>query len=866
MTLTNIQHVDASEFQPHVSQLGPLYEQLRRLKESEDEAQPGHKPDRFDMGALSIVPDIYFDDDFHLENPRTFDVVSERSEIVPPVSTTVKSNRSATVTSKPLATNAILQEKLSWYIDTVEVHLINSISKNSAAFFSTLGSLNELHLEAAELVEKVAGLRKDLASLDRNVVSTGLKLAQKLQVQHNLQYIHDVVLQLKYVVDGVARCKSLVDDGDVDKALEEIDAVELLMAGEGAEIFEDEISHVQLRDIRGAAASQGMINELRLLRSRIGKVFERKVHTLLIGDLQRHVQSVSKEEVLLRWEAASLRAKGGSAQKPSALPTYMSRTSELRTVLLPEITGLHRSVSISTAIEAYRELVLREVRSLVRKPLPCSTDDAESVTSVSTASINSRTNHEKSFILARNLRALDAEDAEKMLTTIFITVAETLRRFKTQSSILLDIACAIGDPNTEDAAKSPRIRSPLISPTPTDDVSMFEIQEEMHAALDLPNLLDQSVDASQEKINKILRVRAEQTIGLPLTYFIRYYTLNLFFANEGEAISGRAGSSLRTIINGHIEDFIKTHSDGENQALAQGMSADTWQDKDFTAQDNEILKQILECSTSDPRGWTKTSQIWTPLPQEGSKNLHDTDDSTAKGKIRSAVIDNETFLLPYSAILCQEGISRFLHLICGIPTMTSTITTSLVSYLQLFDSRCRQLILGAGALRSAGLKNITKTHLALTAQALSFILAIIPHIRQFFKRHAPAGPISVNIMGEFDKVCRSFQEHKDGIYQKLVEIMSSRASLLSKKARETDWSKESAGDVRKYTTDLARDTSKLYKALSKRLPQEAVQLVMLPVFASYKDYLGTAFKEAELKIETDRDWYDLTTPSKNSTN
>ncbi|KAG5661366.1 hypothetical protein KAF25_005488, partial [Fusarium avenaceum] len=808
VTLTNIQHVDFSEFKPHVLQLGPLYEQLGRLKESEDEARPGHAPDRFDMAALSIVPDIYFDDD---STSRTRGL----------------SMLLASATSKPLATNATLQEKLSWYMDTVEVHLVNSIFMNSAAFFSTLGSLKELHLEAAEFVEKVAELRKDLASLDKDV--------------------------LKHVVDGVARCKLLVDDGDVEKALEEIDAVELLMAGERAETSEEEIAHLQLRDIRGAAALQGMINELRLLRSRIGKVFEHRVHALLIGDLRRHVQSISTEKVLLRWEATLLRAKGGSAQKPSALPTYMSQTSELRTALLSKITGLHQSVSMSTAIEAYRELVLREIRSLVRKPLRSSTDDAESVTSVSTASINSRTSHDKSFILARNLRALDAEDAEKMFTTIFITVAETLRRLKTQSSILLDIACVIGDPTTEDAAKSPRIRSPLSSPTPTDNFSMFEIQEEMHAALDLPRLLDQAVDASHEKINKILRVRAEQTVGLPLAYFIRYYTLNLFFTNECEAISGRPGSSLKSVINGHIEDFIKAHSDSENQTLAQGMGADTWQDKDFTAQDNETLKQILECSISDPPAWTKTSQIWTPLPQEGSKNLQDADDSAAKDRVRGAVIDKETFLLPYSAILCQEGISHFLQLMSGIPTMTSTIATSLVSYLHLFDSRCRQLILGAGAIPSAGLKNITTTHLALTSQALSFILAIIPHIRQFVKRHAPVGPISANIMGEFDKVTHSFQEHQDGIYQKLVEIMSLRASLLSRKARETDWNKESPGDVRQYMANLARDTSKLYKALSKRLPNGAVQLVMLPVFASYKDYLGTAFKEADPKTETGRD-------------
>lgn len=36
VTLTNVPHVDASEFKQYLSQVGALYEQLRRVKESDD--------------------------------------------------------------------------------------------------------------------------------------------------------------------------------------------------------------------------------------------------------------------------------------------------------------------------------------------------------------------------------------------------------------------------------------------------------------------------------------------------------------------------------------------------------------------------------------------------------------------------------------------------------------------------------------------------------------------------------------------------------------------------------------------------------------------------------------------------------------
>ncbi len=91
------------------------------------------------------------------------DVVSERSEVVQPTPGSEKaSNGHAVAPRKALATNAILQEKLSWYMDTVEMHLIQSISTASTTFFTALGSLRELHSEAAESVEKIKALREGI--------------------------------------------------------------------------------------------------------------------------------------------------------------------------------------------------------------------------------------------------------------------------------------------------------------------------------------------------------------------------------------------------------------------------------------------------------------------------------------------------------------------------------------------------------------------------------------------------------------------------------------------------------------------------------------------------------------------------------
>ncbi|KAI2466529.1 putative GARP complex component [Annulohypoxylon bovei var. microspora] len=916
VTLTNIPRIDNDEFKPYLAQVGALYEQLRRVKESDDDGsdhifgrgraeehtgvadeshlKPGSRPSssrkvsgssirsvspmdsppartirrRSSSGfsrkasvqgppPLSTIPNVYFDDDFHLENPRTFDVVTERSEVVrpPPGSAEEKNdaNGNAPAPRKNLATNAILQEKLSWYMDTIEMHLISSISTASTTFFTALGSLRELHTEAAGSVERIKTLRQELDALDQEIAATGLEVVHKQRRRENLQQLNDAVKQLKEIVESVAACEDLVDSGELEKALASIGSLEKLIAGERIpRPKKDEDQGPQLRDLRDAVALQGVNGDISTLRFRIGKAFESKFIDVLINDLRRHVDTVSTQEVLLRWSSAAMRARGAPSRESSAFPAYLTTTDDLRSQLMPILDGLHRSKHVTIAIASYREVVLREIRLLIKRPLPTSNDDDnESMMSASTMNSKRTTQQEKSSILARNLRALDEQDAEDLFVKIYISVTETLRRLGTQMKVLFDVASSMGQHPGTDVLKSP---NPLKSP-PLNSANR-DLQEDIHLTMDMANLLGQAVDTSQEKIVKVLRVRSDQSSHLPLIWFLRYFTLNLYFANECEAISGRSGTSLKNIVNSQIKEFIQSHGDAEKQKLAQGMESDQWSAKDFTEENNVLLSRILESSTKDNAAWSEGSKIWIPFDDEGAKENaggrpRAESNGATKEKTRSAIIDGETFILPNSAILCLDGMSHFLHLITGIPSMASDVSSSLIAYLQLFNSRCTQLILGAGATRSAGLKNITTRHLALASQALAFISTLIPHVREFARRHAGSGPNVNNgnvaaLMGEFDKVRRLFQEHQNSIYDKLVEIMGGRAAAHAKSMKALDWDRGGEVTVDLFMETLVKETVTLHRVLTKHLPEGTVRLIMTPVFESYKSQLGKTMQGLEV--------------------
>ena len=224
------------------------------------------------MAPLTTVPTVYFEEDFHLENPRTFDIVSERSEIVrPPLGANGTITTPGQVGRKALATNAILQEKLSWYMDTVEVHLISSISTASTSFFAALGSLRDLHVEASASVAKIKSLREDLANLDHSMAVGGLKIVAMRRRGENMRKLGGAVQQLQDVVDAVAQCEDQVDKGEIEEALQGLVDVEHLIAGE-REMPEQPNSYslaskqVASVDLRGIRALDGAGDEIAFLR------------------------------------------------------------------------------------------------------------------------------------------------------------------------------------------------------------------------------------------------------------------------------------------------------------------------------------------------------------------------------------------------------------------------------------------------------------------------------------------------------------------------------------------------------------------------------------------------------------------------
>lgn len=817
---------------------------------------------------LSTIPPVYFEEEFHLENPRTFDVISEKSEVVKPPRPPTKDDKHANggapepvhTGRKALATNAILQEKLSWYMDTVEIHLISSISTASKSFFTALGSLRELHAEAADSVKRIQVLRKDLQKIDKEMALGGLKIVNLRRRRENVRMLAAAVAQLRDVVESVSRCEELVEQGDIEDAADELEEVEKLMAGEKASDrpVDDDEKDLPRRpiDLRGLKALDGASDDLAMLRQRIGMGYETRFLNDLLGDLRAHVDNVSSAVTLQRWGASFLRQRGGQRPVSTVSPAYMTINNELRSRLNTQLTGLARAHYTTAAATSFKTAVLREMKGLIRKYLPSSSDDDnESMISVSTHSDRQRSQQEKSSILSRNLRALDPDDAYGMLVAVYTGISECLRRLSTQVKILLDIASGLGSSPAAgiwSPTRSPNPQSPDRTNRSPDHGSSASAsamaQDEILQVLDMSSLLGQAVDIAQSQITKVLKVRSEQTAQLSKEEFLKYFTLNRLFADECEAISGRGGTALKTIVGNQIREFIARFGESQRHRIVNVMDSDRWDARDFGDSEVTVLTRILDASTKDIEAWVDVSKIWVPdssAPQNNASESSEGANGTAKEKVRSAVVDEQKYILPDCAVAIMRSIEEFEFLMANIPSMIQDIAPHLLEILKLFNSRSSQLILGAGATRSAGLKNITTKHLALSSQALSFVIALVPYVREFVRRHGQTN----QVMAEFDKVKRLFQEHQSGIHEKLVDIVSSRSSIRVTAMKKIDWDNDTSTGVHPYMETLAKETGTLYRVLSKHLPDMTVNMIMIPVFNNYRDHWTKAFEEASVETE-----------------
>ena len=210
----------------------------------------------------------------------------------------------------------------------------------------------------------------------------------------------------------------------------------------------------------------------------------------------------------------------------------------------------------------------------------------------------------------------------------------------------------------------------------------------------------------------------------------------------------------------------------------------------------------------------------------------------------SLVVDGKKFAVVSSLLMLLRMLSDYCDFLDDIKVVTPGIVTRLADLLLLFNTRTRQLILGAGAMRLAGLKTITAKHLALSSQCLSVVLLIIPQILGVLRKHLPVK--QQTLLSSFDAVVKDYEQHRKEIFAKLVSIMEDifKRHLSAFK----QWDEEPVnGTASKYVESTLKETQKLYKALVDLIQPQHLEILFVDVFSAYSKILIAAYQKHDLR-------------------
>ncbi|KAI8457876.1 Vps54-like protein-domain-containing protein, partial [Phakopsora pachyrhizi] len=819
---------------------------------------------------LSNVPSVFFDQSFSLANPTTFDIVTERIPAKKNGTTSFSKDsllRLDPISIPDLATDQILHEKLSHYLNIVELNLVKEIGLRSSSFFSALGNLQSLHSQTASCMAQVDALSSELDQLRSNVAQKGLDMVQCGTRRRNIMKIERALLRVGEICQSVRDVGELVRGGDWNSALGLIEYLEKLWNSHGEDFSEPQ--HLP-SDLPPSSLSlklralKSLPNQLSNFRTVISKTLEQELVSILIHDLKVNVQGLT--------------ITGGKIVEKSepSSPSHFIRNlikERLQERVRETFVGLIRASHIEKALALWKEGVLGEVRELVqnhlsevseadigRKEKEIHSDKAFNSLHRLTIFYNDGSGQDFSSSHTKDYKSLSHSEFLKFAQATYICLLECIEAVNIQSQALLEIAGEIKSSiSKKDSFPLPltgvqtnnSITTPLVIETQEmtsnydtakDDIMTLNLDIE-GLTLKLCEIVQAAAELANVRFAKVVGTRTEIHASLKLFEFFEIFDVSWHFVVRCEVISRRMIVALRGVMAGQAQAFLKSFHQTKINESAKILEHELWAQVEVPPKINEVVSLIISSAVEDPKA-LKVNSMTSSSPEVEAVANNLTASPTKQLNVEGTLFHSVNAVLETLIVL-----KEYLQIVVNCPLLTTDVMAKILEFLKAFNSRTCQVVLGAGAMRSAGLKNITAKHLALASQAVSVMISLIPYIRECLRRHLSMKQAVMLV--DFDKLKRDFQEHQNEIHAKLVSIMSDRLGVHVQSLKSIDWERheDDSGEIshNAYVENLLKEVSTLHRVLSRYLSQSNLTFIMTQVLTAIHDELHKEFSLIEVR-------------------
>ncbi|XP_073281495.1 vacuolar protein sorting-associated protein 54, chloroplastic-like [Primulina huaijiensis] len=828
------------------------------------------------VACLREVPALYFKEDFELEDGATFKTAC-------PFRTTSE--------------NVALQERLSQYLDVVELHLVREISLRSSSFFEAQGQLEDLNAKIIEGCRRVRELKETIRLLDSDLVGSARRVQELSMKRGDSIALQNKLRLVMSVNQALSTLQLLVTSADCVGALDIIDDLQHLLDGDeliGLHCFRHLHDHV--------AASIDTIN------------------SILSAEFVRASLRGSDNDLSV---TTSTLAFDGTDDEVKLME---ERASHFQDQLLPLIIGLLRTGKLPAVLRIYCDTLASDIKTSVKimvenRPLESDTISGEGM--VDADGVGSS--------LGSKLKSLSPESFLKLLEEIFKTVQTRLMR---ASEVKRAIEWIMGNLDGHYAAASVAAAIahgaavPEAAPDSDGHVSSFVPHYSQNSArvssiqgrgydATSPNLsrdfradilrenaeaLFAACDAAHGRWAKIVGIRSQIHPKLRLQDFLGVYNISQEFISSTEKIGGRLGYSIRGTLQSQAKSFIDFQHESRMAKMRALLDQENWAEidvpdefqtivtlfscaepepsgnngvtpGDLTSSSSDLVSSHDDASTMDAGPSNSSPHIEEPnsngtyldhMPNTESSRLSGASNSdvstSAHGNSTSIKERGKSCLrmlyfkgVGYHMVNCGlylvKMMSEYIDMNDCLPTLSAEIVHRVAEILKFFNSRTAHLVLGANALQVSGLKSITARHLAMASQVISFTYAIIPEIRRILLLKVPDTYKGL-LQLEIGRVATDYKNHRDEIHSKLVQIMRERLLLHLRSMPQIveGWNRSVDIELQpsQFARSLTKEVGQLLRTLCKHLLEEDVQAIFGQVVVILHSQIFEVFSHLEI--------------------
>ncbi|KOC70138.1 Vacuolar protein sorting-associated protein 54 [Habropoda laboriosa] len=649
-----------------------------------------------------------------------------------------------------------MQEKLSHYLDVVEVRIAEQVASKSQAFFHAMTSHDALMEQLTQTITVLKALRKNIHQVDKHLVNNSLEILRLERARSNQVLVQEKLKLMATVHQSQPMIQLLLSTPDYVAALDLIATTQEIL----------------LQELNGVHSFRHLSSQLTEMEKLVDKMLSTEFQRYATADLNR---PLGAENTVLDGDK-----------------------------LVSIISGLLRQKHFQF-VDTYKEEAVTTVRAVTKQRViealaasDCCSDQQAAALEVGGLS------------LAERLTLL--HNAIQSLTFL-------LMRVKAVHDVMRD---------TVDLAAG-RVCDGSFDDTILD--CLLTQAEHSRVTTKLHDMITSVCDYCHERMGNLLSAKEKENqnwndksswLSKRATTAQVCQLANLVeeFTETCEKLCGKQCTGLRSAFKAQASKFIQRFHTELKTKLTLLLESERWKQADVPLEFQLLVTYVYEYKYFPP-------------------NLFKTEDKVKKDGIQNFImVGDEKYAVVGTALMLIQMIHEYCKTGSELIALSGTIGRQLAELLRHYNSRCCQLVLGAGAMQVAGLKTITSTILVLAARSLKLILWFMPFVKSHFQMLAEQNPNrgfgASSISGGvalLDSVERDIRAHVKEIESKILTIVDNLlGGQISKWTARPPIPSKSFRNISSYLM-------KLHEAVSGILPAVEVQTLYRTVNTSFKEKL-----------------------------